>query len=158
MRYKPDKTALIIDHVGNIFEHGFPQDDREWSLDGRKEEKKDNLADKAGFGNKVKSCPVCDVVLEIHIRTCPDCGHEFTMSKERPLVDVELEEITEDDLLRSKPYAHYKNCKTWDELNAFRKAKKYKQAWAINKAIELGIDIPNKLRSLDRHVRNRYNA
>jgi len=158
MRYKPDKTAIIIDHVGNIFEHGFPQDDRKWSLDGKKEEKKDtkdNLEDKTGFGNKVKSCPVCGVVMEIHVRTCSDCGHEFTKSKERPLVDVELEEITEADLLRAKPYAHYKNCRTWDELSAFRKAKKYKQAWAIHKAIELGIDIPHKLRSLDRH-RNKY--
>jgi len=50
MRYKPGKTAIIIDHVGNIFEHGFPQDDRAWSLDVKKEEKKNSDEGRAGRG------------------------------------------------------------------------------------------------------------
>jgi len=158
MRYKTGKTAIIIDHVGNIFEHGFPQDDRAWSLDGKKKEKNNSIEENAGGGCSPKACPNCNVVLESHIRTCPDCGFIFSKKTPAQLIDVELKEITEDDLLRAKPYAHYKNCKSWDELNAFRKAKKYRQAWAVHKAIELGLEIPNKLRGLDRHVLNKYNA
>ena len=33
MRYRPGKTAVIIDHVGNYVRFGLPDDDREWSLE-----------------------------------------------------------------------------------------------------------------------------
>ena len=36
MRYKPNKRAVIIDHVGNYARHGMPDDDREWTLEKRK--------------------------------------------------------------------------------------------------------------------------
>src|SRR5690625_2831773 len=39
MRYRPNKTSIIIDHVGNVNRHGLPDDDRQWSLKGRKESK-----------------------------------------------------------------------------------------------------------------------
>ena len=34
------KTAIIIDHVGNIDRHGLPNADREWSLKGINKTKK----------------------------------------------------------------------------------------------------------------------
>ena len=40
MRYKPGKEAVIIDHVGNVFRHGFPDDDRVWSLESKKKRQK----------------------------------------------------------------------------------------------------------------------
>ena len=36
MRYRPNKRAIIIDHVGNYARFGLPDDDREWSLDTKK--------------------------------------------------------------------------------------------------------------------------
>lgn len=33
MRYRPNKRAVIIDHVGNYARFGMPDDDREWSLE-----------------------------------------------------------------------------------------------------------------------------
>jgi superfamily II DNA or RNA helicase len=34
LRPHPQKTnSIILDHVGNVFQHGFPDDDREWALD-----------------------------------------------------------------------------------------------------------------------------
>lgn len=40
MRYKPDKRAIIIDHVGNYARFGLPDADRSWTLEGRKRIKK----------------------------------------------------------------------------------------------------------------------
>ena len=34
MRYMPGKMATIIDHVGNCYLHGLPDDNREWTQDG----------------------------------------------------------------------------------------------------------------------------
>lgn len=35
MRYKPNKTAVIIDHVGNYSRFGLPDNDRKWTLNGK---------------------------------------------------------------------------------------------------------------------------
>jgi superfamily II DNA or RNA helicase len=35
LRPQPDKTAIIIDHVGNYVRHGLPDDDHEFSLHGK---------------------------------------------------------------------------------------------------------------------------
>jgi DNA repair protein RadD len=32
---RPGERAVVLDHAGNFHEHGFPWEDREWSLDGR---------------------------------------------------------------------------------------------------------------------------
>ena len=159
MRYKPGKTAIIIDHVGNIFEHGFPQDDREWSLETKSKKSKKVKEDKHEEKvRKPKVCPECDVVLEPTTRTCSECNYEFAKKEPPEMVDIELKEIVEEDLLRFKPYDYYKKCKTWVELDTFREVKKYKQAWAIFKAVELNIEIPVKYRTLERHVREKLNA
>ena len=41
MRYKPNKRAIIIDHVGNYARFGLPDAERNWTLEGRKKEKKE---------------------------------------------------------------------------------------------------------------------
>lgn len=35
----PDKRAIIIDHVGNVFRHGMPDEERDWSLESKKKRK-----------------------------------------------------------------------------------------------------------------------
>ena len=39
---------------------------------------------------------------------------------------------------------YFKKIKTFDEMVAFQKAKKYKFAWVLHKCIEQGIEIPEK--------------
>src|SRR5699024_4553628 len=36
MRYRPNKTSIIIDHVDNVRRHGLPDAERKWSLKGMK--------------------------------------------------------------------------------------------------------------------------
>ena len=50
MRYMPGKTAIIIDHVGNCYLHGLPDDNREWTLEPKK--KQENIV-------KIRECPQC---------------------------------------------------------------------------------------------------
>lgn len=137
MRYKPDKTAIIIDHVGNVFNHGLPSGDREWTLEAKKKKTKGNV--------NAKECPVCYAVSEPDCEVCPVCGHAFE-KKPREIATVknaEFEEIIENPMF-NKPYGEYSKCKTFAELCEFQKAKKFKFGWTMHKADELGIPIPQK--------------
>ncbi|WP_259455663.1 DEAD/DEAH box helicase, partial [Listeria monocytogenes] len=53
MRYRTGKTAIIIDHVGNVNRFGLPDMERKWSL----EAKKGSNSNKAEA--PVKICPDC---------------------------------------------------------------------------------------------------
>lgn len=77
MRYKPNKRAVIIDHVGNYARHGMPDDDREWTLEKRKKprlqnrlgifsgtkERYDSLTEEHAIQNKIRIAiaPYCDI-------------------------------------------------------------------------------------------------
>src|SRR5699024_9074017 len=49
MRYRPNKTSIIIDHVDNVRRHGLPDEDREWSLSGSKKTESESEV-------KIKEC------------------------------------------------------------------------------------------------------
>lgn len=146
----PYKTAIIIDHVGNVFEHGFPDDDREWSL-YPVSKKPENLI-------KVKECPVCYAVLEQNTVACLYCGCDFSKEvherQERERIEAELEEIRNIELekYKSMPYSGYRAFEVFSQLDEFRKAKGYKMMWAIRKALELDIYIPEKYNKLKEMV------
>ena len=146
MRYKENKTAIIIDNVGNVYRHGLPDDQREWSLKGKRKKEKAEI--------KIKQCPVCFACLPGNAKECTQCGHEFVLAEaeraEMEKINAELQEIKAVDILRAKPYEEYKNIDNWDDMERFRKAKKYKFMWSIRKCIELGITIPNKYNYLVR--------
>lgn len=54
--------AVIIDHVGNLAEHGLPCQHREWSLDGWRQ------------GPVGRTCPRCSAVSPPGRRACVACG------------------------------------------------------------------------------------
>lgn len=142
MRYKENKTAIIIDHVGNVYSHDLPDTLHEWTLSGKKQ-KKQNII-------KVKECPVCYYCISLNKKNCPECGYVF-VAKEvgtTKIIDIELEEIQRLNVLAMKPYSDYLKCKNFEELNRFQKAKQYKFSWVIHKARELNIAIPRKYQFL----------
>jgi DNA repair protein RadD len=84
-----DQRAIILDHAGCAREHGLPQDDRDFSLEGAK--KRAKLATEA----PVRECPVCCAVVGIGTRVCPECGHELITTRELPAeLDGALVEAT----------------------------------------------------------------
>jgi superfamily II DNA or RNA helicase len=141
MRYKEGKTAIILDHVGNYTRHGLPDDEREWTLEPKKQ--------KMRCKSKVKTCPNCFAVVPAGEPVCPNCGYRFKEERKTPEVieGVMLQEIS------SLPYYDYKKCRTFEELDRFRKAKKYKFYWTIHRALEMHIPIPDKYSRLADRLR-----
>lgn len=95
MRYKPGKTSIIIDEVKNVYKHGFPDDERFWSLQGSKKE----------FVPSVATCTVClqtfysdkwakACLLANHksILVCPYCGAPKPANSRGPRKGKETDE------------------------------------------------------------------
>lgn len=131
MRYQPGKEAIIIDHVGNAYEHGLPDDDRAWTLKGRGKDKTESYT--------LHTCPYCFNVWHAGI-TCPRCGNvlpkRLQPRKDPKQVKAELEELTREKV---KDYEQYTECQSYRELRAFCKRKGYKPGWAFYKAKEMGL-------------------
>ena len=97
LRPAPGKVAIILDHAGNVLRHGLPDDDRPWTLEGRKKTKR-----KAENDNEppvlITTCNKC---FTIHrpANCCPTCGHEYP-AHDRKVEhhDGELVELNDEQL------------------------------------------------------------
>ncbi len=90
---RPEKNkeyALILDHVGNTWRHGLPDDDREWTLEGTRGK---GAAEETG--PPIRLCPECFVMYRATLAACPNCGviPEQSEAKLPETVEGELEEI-----------------------------------------------------------------
>ena len=89
LRPAPGKdAALILDHVGNVTRHGFPDDPRDWSLDDRMRRSKGTAAP------SVRTCEQCFAAFK-PAPICPVCGHQCTPIKSRVIRQIagELQEL-----------------------------------------------------------------
>lgn len=137
MRFKEGKTAIIIDHVGNVFRHGFPDDIREWTLAAKEKKQQERTS-------FVRQCGYCFATFPASRGICPYCGAELKAGREElKHKEAEMQELTR-DMFKSAEYNDYKKCGSFDELKAFGKARGYKFAWALRKAVELSIPYPPK--------------
>lgn len=104
MRYVPNKTSIIIDHVGNYLKHGLPDTERTWSLEKGLESERSEEAE--------KECPKCQAIFsnwivkeseKYKVTICPVCSEEFWTEKEsgdeQENAGVVLEEITQEEKL-----------------------------------------------------------
>jgi len=90
LRPAPGKdAAIILDHVGNVSRHGFPDDYRQWSL-----EEGIRRSSNGPAAPSVRTCPACFAAFK-PAPICPACGHEQPMPKQRLMrqVDGELREL-----------------------------------------------------------------
>ena len=90
----PKPRAYILDHVGNYYLHGHVLADREWSLDS---EKSDPRKEKSPL---ISICPRCEGVWPGRIKTCPDCGYEFS---EVPVKEMKAPGVIAADLVDAMP-------------------------------------------------------
>lgn len=63
--------AIMLDMVGNVKEHGFPDDIREYSLNGREKIKKENKSGETII--KANHCQTCYIMFK-PASTCSNCG------------------------------------------------------------------------------------
>lgn len=90
LRPKPD-PAIILDHVNIIMNadgttnHGFPDDEREWSLAGREGARGEGVPVLA-----IRNCASCFAAYRASLPRCPHCASDAVV-KERRVIEVEGE-------------------------------------------------------------------
>lgn len=122
LRTAPGKDcAIILDHAGNVARHGLPDQDREWSLQGKRKRK--------GGAAPVKTCMNCYGSCATSCTVCPYCQHPFDTAprelEERAgsLIEIDVEQAR----LRAK--VEVKQARTRAELEAIAAQRGYKRAW-----------------------------
>ena len=135
------KTAIIIDHVGNVERFGLPNQDREWSLQGIVKKKQT-----AKIGEPtVRVCEKCFATFWSSERTCPGCGftNQPTAKEIEIMREAELAEIDEQKQQKIKKqvqtYVSPDMCRNIDELKEYRDQHGYKNGWVWYMAKKIGI-------------------
>ena len=126
LRPAPGKAhAVVLDHVGNVHRHGWPDDSRDWTLAdlprGTRTASVQALT--------VRTCPACFAAFR-PAPICPCCGHEQPAPKPRILrqVDGELKELRR-EAVRQRT-AERRMARTLPQLLALAKQRGYSPAWA----------------------------
>jgi superfamily II DNA or RNA helicase len=128
LRPSPGKDhAIILDHANNCREHGLPDDERMWSLQGR--EKKDRKAP-----SSVRICPKCFAASRRGSSSCSQCQHIFAVeSREVEQRDGDLSEVNV-EAYRATQKHEQGSARTLESLIALGKKRGYKNPfwWAQN--------------------------
>ena len=133
LRTHPDKSdCIILDHAGCAHAHGFVDEEREWTLDGKKKR-----ASKSERDAPIRTCDTCYAAYPAASRQCPECGH---------IPQVEPTEITEDttaslveitdemrDRMRRNRVREEAQAQTLQDLLELAKARGYNPKWAYHR-------------------------
>ena len=98
MRLYPGKEdCIVLDHAGNCWAHGLPEQRREWSLDGDSERRKKSPS--PDYQDTIKVCPKCQTAHDLDALTCA-CGYVFSVCRQAVPVHKagELVAVTERDI------------------------------------------------------------
>lgn len=140
MNPRKGKTAVIIDHVGNVERFGLPTEEREWSLDGSKKGGQENSRPPE---KTITTCENCFATFyRKSLTECPFCGAELAEPKELEVEsEVELKKIeaakrldrvkriTESKLSLQVADKMPGDLKSYQEIVAYAKVKNYKRGW-----------------------------
>lgn len=135
LRYKPGKTAIIIDAVANFMRFQLPDEPYEWSLDIPIKQRRETDGD----GNfYIRTCPKCFKVFKT-APTCPYCGYAYPLHpreikahEDIRLARITAEEAAEAERKRKQARREQGQARTFEDLLAIGKAKGYKDPayWA----------------------------
>lgn len=96
----PSKTfCILLDHANNMTAHGFPDDDRTWSLDGRPPRtKKQREEDAEAISVNMRQCEAC---FHSHkpAPACPKCGEVYPIQyRSVDELEGELKKVSKEEL------------------------------------------------------------
>lgn len=124
------KRAIIIDYVGNVFRHGLPTDDNEWSLSERK--KCRNTSSEPDI--LVRVCSKCLRTYSGTDKICPYCGNDN--GKTRKEIEnekkAELEKIEAIEKKNKRMEVGMQT--TFEGLIAIARERNYAPGWCIQRA------------------------
>jgi DNA repair protein RadD len=131
-------NAIVLDHSGAVFRHGFVEDCVEWQLDPEKRSESPTHAKRlaAGHSSRLLECSQCET-MRVAGEPCPNCGFlpqrppQAIVFKDGDLALVgrarRTAEATSDPHQRMRWLA---------ELTAIRMAKGHKPGWVGHKSKE----------------------
>lgn len=126
--YSGKEYSIILDHVRNVENHGFPEDERDWSLEGRRKQKRD---EDEIF---IRTCPQCYACYKSSLRACPVCGfgaeNAIKSQREIEFIDAELVEIQKVQKERER-----KEANAFNKLLEFGKQRGYSNPYAWAKIV-----------------------
>lgn len=129
---RPDKVAVIIDHVGNYHRHKKIDMVREWSLQGKKKRK----GAERDYVPPVRQCPVAGCwTVHTPRPTCPSCGHVYEVIDRTPeqiegeLVAVARQEAAEKYDKKRQEW----DCRSLEDFERLAVQRNYKLGWASHR-------------------------
>lgn len=125
LRPQPE-AAILLDHVNMFRDHGFPDDDREYSLeDAEKKTPKEGGAPSI----EMTQCAVCFYAKRGSFSVCPSC-QAVREVRSRKVEEVEGEIVEIDrEFVRRQQKVEIARARTVDALAALVVSKGYKLAW-----------------------------
>lgn len=81
---RSDRT-VILDHASLVAEHGLPDEEYVWTIDGKAPRRKAEI--EGGRHIRMRRCPVCNAVHE-WAAACEQCGHEYEEGESRTLTEI----------------------------------------------------------------------
>jgi ribosomal protein L32 len=116
---------VVLDHVGNVALHGFPDDNRAWSLQDRKGKRSKDAPEPPA----VRQCPDCYAAFK-PAPICPCCGHEFAIeTRNLQQVDGELVELQRKAVNRDRR-REVGQARSLQSLLAIARERGYAPGWA----------------------------
>ncbi len=121
---KPD--VIVVDHASivvrdGVRHHGFPQDDREWDLEG---------AAKRPASVSCRTCPKCYATFPAGTSVCTECGFVFPSAEREDLSQVDDEMVETDDAAVPRPPSVSERMTAYAAMLADAWARGRKVGWA----------------------------
>ena len=132
LRPAPGKSdALVLDHSGATFEHGFVEDPVEWTLDeDRRAENQTHTSRSQSKRLTLTTCPECRAVRGAG-KPCTVCGWQPRSRAESPdIADGDLGRVERDGKVKS---AAINEAKFYRQLAYIALEKGFKEGWAAHK-------------------------
>jgi DNA repair protein RadD len=131
-RYFPGQDfAYVLDHSLNIYRHGFPDEDRNWSLD-TKYVYDANIGAGEEMRSKAVQCKNCNALVRRAPR-CPECGVGMIITKPMIVKEGRLQELTIEDKNKMDATGQVLDQREIQPLSYFQEIavrKQYKMGWA----------------------------
>ena len=129
LRPSPGKShAIILDHVGNVERHGLPDQEHQWTLDGRAK----RMSANGESNTSVKICDNCFAAQLPGRDACKFCQHTFEKSPRK--IEEVGGELTEIDLkvLRFRKNVERMSTRSLEDLTELAVSRGYKfpRRWA----------------------------
>lgn len=136
LRPSPEKqNALILDHAGSFARFGLVDDERDWTLDGRKKR-----MSAAGVTNvPVRQCPKCYGCSKPS-PVCPMCGYVYEIESRVPETETGTLEKIDAAALRRARHQEERTARTYSQLQDLARRRGYSIQWPMRKWMERGGD------------------